>query len=302
LTTYNEKKTVELGVDEDEKKKKKNKKLASTTLTSDQKFDIANKIHEDLLGEIDSSKKSSERMIASLRAVLEETDIKTHDLKRDYFEFIRDIVKGAENKRTGKIVAEKVIRYYEDKTKQTDAIIEKLRLKNATLKNQISKIETTLAQKEDGGDVLHYIDFHQLQIENKQYIAKIEERNDELLSVKHSTSKTIQILNEYKRRLNKAVEDSNWLNSEMTAKKTQQSKLDAENKRVNKEVVSEHRTKTKLRMQIEESQEMPEIADYILQKKEMYSLESMLKNWQKKVDIMEMAAKRSRSTLQKTKF
>ena len=27
------------------------------------------------------------------------------------------------------------------------------------------------------GDVLHYIDFHQLQIENKQYMAKIEERN-----------------------------------------------------------------------------------------------------------------------------
>jgi hypothetical protein len=40
--------------------------------------------------------------------------------------------------------------------------------------------------------------FHQLQIENKQYIAKIEERNDELLSIKVAASKTTQILNEFK--------------------------------------------------------------------------------------------------------
>lgn len=33
------------------------------------------------------------------------------------------------------------------------------------------------------GDALHYIDFHQLQIENKQYVSRIEERNDELLKV-----------------------------------------------------------------------------------------------------------------------
>ena len=37
---------------------------------------------------------------------------------------------------------------------------------------------------------------------------------------------------------------------------------------------------------------MPDVSDYILQKKEMYELEGSLKNWQKKVDIMEMAAKR----------
>lgn len=35
------------------------------------------------------------------------------------------------------------------------------------------------------GDALHYIDFHQLQIENKQYVSRIEERNDELLKVTH---------------------------------------------------------------------------------------------------------------------
>ena len=174
-------------------------------------------------------------------------------------------------------------------------IIEKLRLKNSTLKSQIAKIELNLAQKEEGGDVLHYIDFHQLQIENKQYIAKIEERNDELLSVKLSTTKTIQALNEYRRRLLIQTDDAAWLKSEIENKTNTLKKLENETKRVQKEKIVENRLKNKFRLQIEEASEMPEIGDYILQKKEMYSLETALKNWQKKVEIMEMAAKRSRA-------
>ena len=47
-------------------------------------------------------------------------------------------------------------------------------------------MEGQLRQKDDMGDALHYIDFHQLQIENKQYVTRIEERNDELLKVRIS--------------------------------------------------------------------------------------------------------------------
>ena len=46
-----------------------------------------------------------------------------------------------------------------------------------------NQVESQLRQKDDMGDALHYIDFHQLQIENKQYVSRIEERNDELLKV-----------------------------------------------------------------------------------------------------------------------
>lgn len=295
LATFNEKKSLELGADEDEKKKKKNKKNMVTTLTSEQKAEIANVVHEDIIAEIDNNRKNSEKMIDTLRAVLEETEIRIGELKRDAYEFKRDVVVGAENPRTGKIVAERVIRYFDDKMKQIDAIIEKLRLKNATLKSQINKIEALLAQKEEVGDVLHYIDYHQLQIENKQYTTKIEEKNEELLTVKLSTTKTIQALNEYKRKLNLQLEDATWLKNEVEAKKAQLAKLETESKKVAKEKHVESRMKNKFRLQIEEASEMPEVEDYILQKKEMYALESALQNWKKKVEIMEMAAKRAKS-------
>lgn len=301
LATYNEKKSMQLGADEDDKKKKKNRKNMVTTLTSEQKSDIANVVHEDIIAEIDTNRKNSEKMIDTLRAVLEETEIRIGELKRDAYEFKRDVVVGAENSRTGKIVAEKVVRYFDDKLKQIDAIIEKLRLKNSTLKSQINKIENVLAQKEEVGDVLHYIDYHQLQIENKQYTAKIEEKNEELLTVKLSTTKTIQALNEYKRKLTVQLEDAAWLKNEVESKKAQQHKLETENKKVSKEKTMEIRMKSKFRLEIEETAEMPEVGDYILQKKEMYALESALQNWQKKVEIMEMAAKRAKSQSGKLK-
>ena len=48
---------------------------------------------------------------------MEETDIRIAELKKDAYEFKRDIVVGAENMRTGKTMAEKVQKYMEDKLK-----------------------------------------------------------------------------------------------------------------------------------------------------------------------------------------
>ena len=71
---------------------------------------------------------------------------------------------------------------------------EKLRLKNKTLKTQLAKVDAQLRQKEETGDVFHYIDFDQLQFENKRYVAKIEERNQELLKLKMTTGSTVQVI------------------------------------------------------------------------------------------------------------
>merc|ERR1712185_487372 len=99
-------------------------------LTMEQKCEIANAELEQLQRENDETKKSSEKLIDTLRAVLEETDIRIAELKKDAYEFKRDIVVGAENMRTGKTVAEKMVRYMEEKLRSRDSAIEKLRLKN----------------------------------------------------------------------------------------------------------------------------------------------------------------------------
>jgi predicted metal-binding protein len=48
---------------------------------------------------------------------MEEVEIRLSDIKKLSYEFKRDIVQSSINPRTGKVMAEKVIRYYEDKVK-----------------------------------------------------------------------------------------------------------------------------------------------------------------------------------------
>jgi hypothetical protein len=45
----------------------------------------------------------------------------------------------------------------EEKLRQKDTTIEKLRLKNSTIKAQIGKMEHMLAHKEEMGEVLHLV-------------------------------------------------------------------------------------------------------------------------------------------------
>ncbi len=303
---YYDRKRLEIGADGEDQRKGKgnqkiNKKNIPTSLTIDQKYDIATSVQEELQIDIEKNKKNYEKMVDTLRAVLEETEIRISELKRDAYEFKRDVVVGAENVRTGKIMAERVIRYMEEKFKSKHSIIEKLRLKNATLKSQIYKVEKQLNQKEEIGDVLHYIDFHQLQIENKQFVAKIEERNEELLTIKLLTSKTLRILNELKSNLNDKLIESEWLKNEINNKINLNNKIKLENNKVNKEVIIEKRMRNKLRIQINEASEMPNVEDYIHQKRIMYELQSTLANWKKKNEILEMAAKKSRTLVNKTK-
>ena len=63
----------------------------------------------------------------------------------------------------------------EDKFRQKEALIAKLQLKNVSLKSQIMKADQQIKHKEEMGDDLKFIDFHQLQIENKKHVKDIDE-------------------------------------------------------------------------------------------------------------------------------
>lgn len=292
-------------VEEEEKKRKasgaktpkRNMRGTANRLTPSQKYEISNAVNESIIKEIDAKRRTSERMVDTLRAVLEETDIRIGDLKRDAYEFKRDVVVGAENPRTGSIGSEKVVKFFEDKWKRKDVIIDKLRLKNSTLKAAISKAEAALSQKDEVGDALHYIDFHQLQIENKQFVSKIEERNDELLLVKLNTGKTIKCLNELKSDLIDCTTELNENNDMVLQKRAQLEALKKENSDVEREIRKERKNQGRLRQSIEDAAAMPDIEDYIDQKKSMYECEAELRNWQKKLDIAEMAIKTSKRKL-----
>eukprot|EP00908_Phaeocystis_cordata_P003675 Transcript_14052.p2 GENE.Transcript_14052~~Transcript_14052.p2 ORF type:complete len:238 (-),score=165.37 Transcript_14052:181-894(-) len=223
---------------------------------------------------------------------MEETDVRISEIKKDAYEFKRDIVTGAENFRTGKTIAEKAVRYMEEKLRAKGAMAEKLRLKNMTLKSQIQKMETQLQQKEDMGEVLHVIDFDQLKIENQQYLEKIEERNNELLRLKLTTGNTVQVLNTLKHKLNNLTAESEWLKRETSQRKETLAKISEEISRVEQEKEQAARADRKMRRESDAQSNMPAVLDYVQQKAEMYDLEKSVGAWRRKVEIAEMEAKR----------
>lgn len=119
---------------EDKKsKKKKERNQEKVTLTNEEKYEIANQEAEALKKNIDEGRIKSDGILETLRAILEETDMAITEIRKDAFEFQREILIGGENSRTGKIEAEKVIKYREEKLRQKDMLIEKYKAKKTTL-------------------------------------------------------------------------------------------------------------------------------------------------------------------------
>ena len=89
----------------------------------------------------------------------------------------------------------------EDKFRQKEALVDKLMLKNVQLKSQIKKADQQIKHKEEMGDDLKFIDFHQLQIENKKHVKDIDERNKKLVALKQTKGKTDQTLSKLRKTL-----------------------------------------------------------------------------------------------------
>ncbi|KAI9189493.1 hypothetical protein H9P43_000926 [Blastocladiella emersonii ATCC 22665] len=278
-------------------KKKKGDKVKQAAdviilLTAEQKSEIATRELEELRDELERRRAEWSRAVDNLRAEMEEIEIGLAEIKKALYEFRRDIVAGALNERTGKVMAEKVVRYFEDKMRARDTTLEKIRLKNATLKTHKNKLMLQLRQKEEMGEVLHAIDFDQLKIENHQYLAKIEERNAELLKLKMVAGNIVQVMNVFKRRLGGLEEESAKLRAELGLRRELLERLRVESEAVRKETNKALKVcKTLVTTGREFS--VPSVMEYVMLKAEQQEVLTKVRSWRRKVEIAQMSLQRS---------
>jgi len=122
------------------------------------------------------------------------------------------------------------------------------------------------------GDDLKFIDFHQLQIDNKKYVKEIDEKNRKLLTLKSSTGNLIlkelsdlfsgkivtRLINE-KKRLNFEVEQGKKYQAEITEKKNNIKNLQDVIASVEEERKKENDLLYRLRGQKERYQKAPQV-------------------------------------------
>jgi len=270
-------------------------------LTEYQKYNIAVAEQEYRTKQFKALEEKASEDISLLKAIIEGIKIRINEMRKETYEFKRDIVIGGENQLTGTIMAEKVVRYFEEKLKQKAALIEKIKLKNQAMKNHRGKMDAQVKHKEEQGDSLHSIDFHQLQIKNSQFNQKIAERNADLLKLKMTTGKSVQVLNTAKRNLNDLLVESKRLRQQIKDRNEATVKLSEELVRVEAEVKKEKKKNKKYKIQ-QSNPDMPQVLDYVNQKSLMYDLEAEVRNWHRKLEIVEMAARRARGIIRQAEY
>lgn len=122
----------------------------------------------------------------------------------------------AENSRTAKGISRRLIKHFEQTEQNKDSELEKVRLRNISLKTTLRRLEKTLRSREQLAEGLHMIDFEQLKIENQTLSEKIEERNEELAKLKRKKTVTVQILTHIREKLRHVTNENTVVREGLT--------------------------------------------------------------------------------------
>ncbi|KAG1712287.1 hypothetical protein DVH05_000035 [Phytophthora capsici] len=152
-----------------------------------------------------------DKVALELQARLDEKEAKVTEIQDAFLEFKREVARNAENLRTGKPIAKRVIAQFEAAEVRKDQDVEKVRLKHINLRTHLKKLEQQLHAKEQLAEGLHLIDFEQLKIENQTLNEKIEERNEELHKLRKKTTSTVQVLTHIKEKLQFVLAENQML-------------------------------------------------------------------------------------------
>ncbi|XP_020819369.1 cilia- and flagella-associated protein 263 [Phascolarctos cinereus] len=259
-------------------------------LTVDQKCDLALRELEDIKEEMRQLKANSERELHRHEAIIEEAEIRGADIKKAMQEFQREILNTISRKRGSAVATQRVLKYVEDQNILRDALKDKLRLKNLSLKVQKKKILMQLRQKEEVGEALHDADFQQLKIENIQFLENIDQRNRELIQLKLTAGNALHLLNLYKGKLQRATETTNHVVKEIALRKDIVEKIEKETLQAEEDRAKAEALNKKLRKQLA-TYKVPHVMMYVHEKVTNYELEKSIQTWERKVEIAEMSLK-----------
>mmetsp|Transcript_23724 Transcript_23724/g.52066 ORF Transcript_23724/g.52066 Transcript_23724/m.52066 type:complete len:532 (-) Transcript_23724:212-1807(-) len=179
------------------------------------RYRSALKLWVDTLEDRDRVEGHYQTTIFDMKSSLEERIKRADDISKAYKHFRLEVAKSAEHSKTGKPISERLLAQLEQEDQEKEEEVQRVRLKNIHLSNQLKRIEATLRQKEELAEGLHLIDFEQLKIENQSLNEKIEERNEELLKLRKKTMTTVQILTHVREKLQFVEKENGSLSGQL---------------------------------------------------------------------------------------
>ena len=137
---------------------------------------------------------------------------------------------------------------------------------------------------------MQFIDFHQLQIENKKYVKEVDEKNKLLLKLKMTIGKITQDKNNYKNRLTNELQKSMDNRREIKRNRQDKEKLRLMNIRQNKISEERHQETNMLHNKLTKGAKL--LTNHHVREKNIEKeLIPILDNLKKKLEIEEIKSK-----------
>ena len=169
-------------------------------LDINQKYDVVHSELQNAHTKWETFEKRKDERTDELLAQNQEVINHIKDIKMEVYELNRKIDSQSEHK-NGKISDDVFKKFSEHKSKKLENLKKKYKEQVENLNKQIV-IKTKKIEKKDSNNELQFIDFHQLQIENKKYVKEVDEKNKLLLKLKMTIGKITQDKNNFKKKLN----------------------------------------------------------------------------------------------------
>ncbi|XP_066568683.1 cilia- and flagella-associated protein 263-like [Amia ocellicauda] len=227
----------------------------------DQKCYIAQLELAEMEKDMQRSREESEAEIDHYKAIIEAADIRLLQIKKE-----RDFVKP---KKGDMMVAEKVTRYIQDRTRAKETLVESLQLKNAALRERLKNLEMQLKeclftvypswQKEQRHEAPHKRD--KLEKEKRKLKEELHEKDKELQVLNLKYRNMLQVLKSNKKQLQNAMCESDRLDREISAQNEMLVKLDSECLQAEKERAEAEAENQRLHSQLSEYQ-VPDVLEY----------------------------------------
>ncbi|KAK6623757.1 hypothetical protein RUM43_009610 [Polyplax serrata] len=252
-----------------------------------QKIELVNREIDEMKTVLDDFRKKAKNFNYTLRCRNEEMKERLQEIKEAQINFEQKLMIEGLDPITGKLPGEKFIRYQEVRLKAEEIEIDRIRIKTGSLKSHLKKVKQQLAQKEELGEILHAVDFEQLQIENRECQERLEEKVDHLVEVKTLNGKYGNLLNTNKKKLQEQVNRLAELQENAVVKEQMIKSLKGDEERVNSEVTAAENSVTKI-MALMKSFTVPDVMQYINTKAQLNCLKKEIKVLTRRVELKDL--------------
>lgn len=250
-------------------------------LTED-KLMLIHKEMERLHQQEEKGGRESEEIKDLLVATVEEASKRMKELRLEVIRFNREVMDEEKGSASGNLLT----LYMERRATAQKGYLDKLLGQCQAVEEDIARAQQQVRARRAAGEAFHAIDFEQLRIENQQFNERIDKKNQELVELKGTSTRTVQTLNSLMDALNDMTNEQAQLKKEYKSRCDYLARCTKEVDVVLKEAEKAETKHHALRSQ-HEAVKVPKIEEYIAQKAELFELEKACKNWQRKVEIAE---------------